>query len=257
MIGVVQRTHDVDFAIHVPIYDSTRDEQSGRVIPFRLKCNIYYDPASDDCLLVNDSLRDLFVAGLSPTSNRALLRCRERRVVSPGMWRISVDSDDKAQHRLVDFLILRRKFSVTIDRATPTGSAKRPISEAEDGTTKRRRLGPDETDETEVLLSITPSPPQRGPFTSVKGLGAASASISTPIRKIARAGSTPLLDLSDGEIAVVRTTSDKAQDGTSPPDQMATYELGRLKNIADNPSTSVFTCQHSLLSENVVVKVAR
>lgn len=55
----------------------------------------------------------------------------------------------------------------------------------------------------------------------------------------------------------MRTTSDKAQDGTSPPDQMATYELGRLKYIADNPSTSVFTCQHSLLSENVVVKVAR
>lgn len=89
MIGVVQRTHDVDFAIHVPIYESASDEKSGRLIPFRLKCNIFYDPASDDCLLVNESLTGLFLAGLSPELNRTLLRCRERRVVSPGLWRIS------------------------------------------------------------------------------------------------------------------------------------------------------------------------
>lgn len=227
---------------------------------FRLNCKIYYDPGSDDCVLANFSTEDVFVVDLPPTTNGDMLRSGQSRVVSPGMWRIFVGGGNQASHRLVDFVILRRKFSVSTSRATtlPAGTAnpaKRPNSDQDGEATKQRKLGQDET---EVVLSVAPNPPSRGALmTSTKDCGAAPVSVSTRSQEVARTGGTPLLDLSDGDVAVVRTMSVKVKDGAAVTDNMAAYELSRLKHITDTRSARVFTCQHSLLSGNVVTKVSK
>ncbi len=68
MVGVVQRTRDVDFVIDIPFWVRGFREPS-QLICEQLRCRIYYDPASDDCLLVNESDGHIHLTRLAPVGD--------------------------------------------------------------------------------------------------------------------------------------------------------------------------------------------
>ncbi|KAK1975277.1 kinase-like domain-containing protein [Colletotrichum cereale] len=256
MVGVVQRTHDVNFTLCIPYYNPPCD-----------KCSIYYNPANDDCVLINNSYADICLASLSPPASRKRLSYDQAQVIRPGMWRISVEVDDNSvEQHLVDFLMLRRQFTVTLHEslAGSSTSIKRLASGEEQVATKRRRR---EGDITEILLATTADPTRKPPDAVVAGAGKTLDPAVTVSRKLTRLGGTPLLDLSDGGVAVVRTIQSRdetsclpltrAPSGVSSASNTTTYRLNRLERIADTLSASVFTGRHSALSERVVAKVIR
>ncbi|KAL2173947.1 kinase-like domain-containing protein [Thermothelomyces heterothallicus CBS 202.75] len=265
-VGVVQRTSDVDFVIDLPFWVQSK------VKPFewkceQLKCRLYYDPASDDCLLVNESWGHIYLTRLAPAGvDQPCLARSDRYVVSPGVWRISIFEGREFRQHLLDFCLLRRQFVVGISEAPATDPSptKHPVSGNDEVIIKRRRL---QGDVSEILLA---------PATvRVQHLSDASAIVTpntipspslgtitpTPTRQISQTD-IPLLDLRDGEVAIVRTTQPKDTE-TKPRTQathvttLESYKLRRVGGIANTTTSSVFVGQHSELPEPIVAKVIR
>ncbi|KDN69570.1 putative serine/threonine protein kinase-20 [Colletotrichum sublineola] len=198
MVGVVQRTHDVNFTLCVPLDGPPCDPKSTRLIPLQLRCSIYYDPADDDCVLVNKSCVSFYLTSLCSSTIRRRLSYDQTVVIKPGMWRISVEVNDRtAEQHLVDFLVQRRQFTITLHESLPGSSsaAKRLASGEEQIAAKRRRL---EGDVTEVILTTATDPTCKP---AVADVAKSLVPAITTSRKIARAGGTPILDLSDGGVA--------------------------------------------------------
>ncbi|KAI8278874.1 hypothetical protein K4K60_005891 [Colletotrichum sp. SAR11_57] len=215
-----------------------------------------FTSASDDCVIVNKSIANVFLTGLCPDHSRTRLRIDTAHVVQPGTWRISLDhGGGSADQVLVDFLILRRRFTVTIHEAPSlsltASSRKRQAAGDEDVTLKKRRQ---DGDVTEILLAAALDDPVDS--------GAETTSIvRTAARDLVRSEGTPLLDLTRGEVAVIRGPENGKSDSDPVDEQVggdwAAYELRRLERIAETPSASLFTGRHSRLPGNVVAKVIK
>ncbi|KAM0271625.1 hypothetical protein ACHAQH_009032 [Verticillium albo-atrum] len=245
IIGVVQRTQDINFTICLPFHHPPIDRASSRLIPTTLQCKIYYDPTRDQCLFVSETTMVIHLAGLHPTARRQGISFGHHRVVEPGLWRISVGGDDgKPEQHLLDFLILQRQFTVTLHNPRheePSVSAKRSApDEAELGAKRRRREG----GETEIVLAP-----------------------ATASRSLERTASS-LLDLDDNEMAAVWTAEsiNAATNRSSLPEgsgkalsvsNAGAYKVTRLKLITDRSSATVFIGRHSELPDNIVAKVIR
>ncbi|KAI8313658.1 hypothetical protein K4K59_004185 [Colletotrichum sp. SAR11_240] len=250
LVGVVQRTEDVCFTLCIPFHDNPALPPSPRFIQSRLTCHIYYDPASDDCVIVNKSTTLFLLTGICPDQGRKPLHDGEARVVQPGTWRISVAyGADFAEQALVDFLILRRQFSVTIHEAplSLASSRKRSAADAEDVRLKKRRH---EGDITEILLAAAPDDDGADDDAGLK-----MTSTRTASRQLVHTKGTPLLDLGRGEVAVIR--GPRRSHGDVSTEGSAMYDLRRLEKVADTPSASLFTGRHSGLPVDVVAKVIR
>ena len=260
MMSVQQRTSDVNFPLHLPFFIPPSKYPYPRFIPHRLCCDIVYDPATDNCLLINHSPMEIRITGIDPTASQKVLGYGQPRVMNPGVWRISVKGEKSSTDQPVaDILVLRKRFSVTIHE-TPSisSSAKRPSTVHEAGDFKRRRTG----DTTEVLIAQAAHPTAGGPETNTSN-PATSIALTTAARDIVHTGGTPLWDLMVGELAVIQrpstsaiSTSLVARDTRSALGP-ASYELRRLDLIAETRSARVFTSRHSALSENVVAKIMR
>ena len=259
-VGVVQRTRDVDFVIDFPFWVRSRVE------PFdlkceQLKCRIYYNPASDDCLLVNEPWGHIYLTPLAPVGDDPLCLARfDHCVVLPGMWRISIFEGKEFRQHLLDFCLLRRQFVVDIAEA-PAGapsSTKRGASGDDEVTIKRQRLG--EGDVSEILLAPTTACPQEAPG-AIGTPNALTARIpgtlaATPSQQISRPGNTiALLHLLDGEVAIVRTATRPKNPDIDTPEahgqttarvsSPAIYERQRIGGVANTMSSSVFVGRHS------------
>jgi hypothetical protein len=267
-VGVVQRIRDVDFVINLPFWVQNKVKPSERKCE-QLKCRLYYDPSSDDCLLVNESGGHIHLTRLGPTGDDQPLAClarSDRYVVSPGVWRISILEGTELRQHLLDFCLLRRRFVVDISEplATVPLSSKHSASGSDEVAIKRRRL---QGDVSEILLApaaIHPQPPSDANAIATP-IAAVAPSLDNvtpaPTRQISQPG-IPLLDLRDGEVAIVRTTQPKGK-GTEPHLQathvtaLESYRLRRIGGIASTAASSVFVGQHSDLSEPIVAKVLR
>ncbi|KAL4408448.1 serine/threonine protein kinase-20 [Colletotrichum abscissum] len=206
MVGVIQRTQDVNFTLCVPLNDPPCDPRLTRFIPLQVRCSVYYDPANDDCVLINKSCVDFYLTSLCSPTSRRRLSYDQTEVIKPA-------------------------------------SAKRLASGEQQKAGKRRRR---EGGEAEVVLTTATDVTRRSTDAAVAD-GAKCLSLAIPTsRKIARTGGTPLLDLSDGEVAVVR--SKQVKD-----DEVSHLPLGR----GAGGVFSLFTGRDSVLSEKVVAKVIR
>ncbi|KAK4141207.1 kinase-like domain-containing protein [Dichotomopilus funicola] len=252
-VGVVQRTQDVDFVIDIPFW--SQNNFTLELQRRQLKCRLYYDPVSDDCLLVNESSGGIHLTPVPPTGNdRPILARDDRYVVSPGVWRISIAEGTAARQHLLDFCVLRRQFVVDIAEAPPTTSwsARRSAPDDDEASGKRRRV---DGDVSEILVAPAAVDQQDPPG---PGAIATSTPPSPVLRQIRKPGIT-LLDLQDGEEAIVRTIHSAAGTVTAPISTpgLESYRLRRVGAIAINRASSVFASQHSELSEPVVAKVIR
>ncbi|KAL2258532.1 hypothetical protein VTK26DRAFT_8129 [Humicola hyalothermophila] len=263
-VGVVQRTRDVDFVIDLPFLVQSKVEPFDWICE-QLKCRLYYDPTSDDCLLVNESWGHIYLTHLAPAGDEQ--RCLARSdhyVVLLGVWRIFIFEGREFRQHLLDFCLLRRQFVVDVSEtpATVSSSTKRPVSGNDDVAIKRRRL---QGDVSEILLApatIQHAPDSRAIATPNPGAAQNIDTIApTPTRQISQPG-IPLLDLRDGEVAIVGTTQPKDTE-TKPRSQAThvtareTYKFRRVGGIANTNASSVFVGQHSELPEPIVAKVIR
>lgn len=249
--GVIQQTQTVDFSIDLPF---NRVEAG---------CRIFYDPGSDNCLLVNQKEPNIFLTGLSSSpSTRARVVKDRAHVIRPGMWRISLESDkgDDVERHLAEFLLLRRQFSVAIHKAIDAPSAKRATNDnGREHPTKRQRLESDVT-------AIVATPSTNKTTIELAPVNADASNVDShhlttlsSVREIVNKAAVPFLELTDGETAVIRTP--QLSSATSQPKSTvngpATYQLRRVKHLGATKSTSVFACRHSAMQELVVAKVLR
>ncbi|KAK1703143.1 kinase-like domain-containing protein [Colletotrichum lupini] len=267
VVGVVQRTHDVNFTICLPFYDDPYELPPRRAIPHYLRCILYYEPANDDCVLLNQSLTDIYLIRLGSTMCRARMSYDQTQIIRPGLWRIlAVGSNNIAEQHLVDILILRRRFSVSIHKAPAESrtSTKRAASDEEEPNAKRQKRNGDVTD---IILASTTTPAQI-PIAKAPGASTPLKLIPKSAKCIVRTRGTPLLDLADGEsatVVVAQPTTASTASAFPRPDPVGevnnrgavTYKLDRLEEITKTPSASLFTARHSGLLGRIVVKVTR
>ncbi|WYZ36432.1 hypothetical protein EsH8_XIV_000032 [Colletotrichum jinshuiense] len=273
VFGVVQRTQDVDFVIRLPFFNRPDMPASRALIPYHLDCNIFYDPSSDDCVIANNSFVDIFLAAPSSGTSPDRLSVGDSRVVTPGLWRILVwvDDDTVPEQHLVDFLILQRRFSAVTQQVSTASSSIKRLRPEDDGDklgTKRQKK---DGEVTEFIIAPATNPPPSSidvgiPVKTNLSLTAGRL-LATPTTALLRTSGTPLLSLSDGELAIVRTaetTCDTAQKWLAKPgsegaipEAPANYKLTRLRNVAHTLSARLFTARHSALEEDVVAKVLR
>ena len=250
MVSVVQRTHDVRFALCLPFHDPPTNSPNQSLVARELRCEVFYDPASENCVLRNTggTDREFYLTDLSPQRRRLAVRVGQSTVLRPGLWRISIKSTVVPEIHLIDVLILRRKFAVTIQEpnrmisALPSG--KRKATELSSSTVAKRRKQ-DKHQEDVDAIEIILAPAVESNITSLD---------VTPFRQVIPTSSTPLMDLKDGNIAVVRSTRSEIDTQST---RTNDYELRRLEPIAETASASVFTVRHSALSDNVVAKVMK
>lgn len=234
MVGVVQRTQDVRMKFHLPYHDSRPDLPNPRSIPSIISCSIYYNPTDDDCILWNHSLFDIYLTSIGPEGHKKGLVSGANALISPGLWRLSVESKARHEIKVLDFLVLRRQFAVSIKEAVDSHSAKRKATDLYPIPTKRPRQ---DVDATEIILAPTDKLLQQLPT---------EATASMHFRQVALTG-RGLLDLHDEDIAQVQSVHGEPSN----------YELCRLEHIAQTPSASVFTVKHSQLPDDIVAKVIR
>lgn len=255
--GVIQQAQDVDLILHFPLKnkDACPEFDTG------ITCQIIYDPGRDHCLLVNLTEPRLRLTNFSSSPPvRMSIRSNKSRLIQPGMWRISIDDNgqDSGEYHPAEFWLLGRQFDVSIHQANNSSRTKRGIDDgAEENVNKRRKRNNDFAATTFFQpISKTTIEPRPAAIAS-KRAKAHDPSPSLSAQKIFDKAAVPLLDLADGDEAVIRApgdSTDKSQSlsGAKGP---ASYQLRRVKQKGATPSASVFACKHSAVSGPVVAKV--
>ncbi|OTA05955.1 hypothetical protein A9Z42_0066720 [Trichoderma parareesei] len=244
MFGVVQTSASADFTISFPYCRRPDDERSEGSEQCRLDCRILYDPMSDNCLLINKADKDIYLVDLNFQAVKTCLKEKEGRVIRPGIWTISVDSGERdrfTEDRLVEILLLRRRFSVSIHGVIQ--------QEAGDGSdddgrgAKRQKL--DDGKMKSRMVEVPDSSPKQKEHLSVSD----NRQLLPAPRQIVNADVVSLLDLADGETALVQAPEVNLTDA------MGRYRLKRIQEISDKRAAGVFSCQRSGVSEILVAKV--
>ncbi|RFU81623.1 serine threonine kinase [Trichoderma arundinaceum] len=186
-------------------------------------------------------------------------------LIQHGMWRVFIHGDgdgggdcdgdeiNAKEHYLVDFLLISRQFSVAIHGAGP--QAKRAAGdevEANEKPAKRQRLGKGVAQAT--AAQATKPPAELEPVAADT-----STSVLPPPREIVNKAANPILELVDGELAVIRTPQvDKAtSQANHTAREQPSYQLQRINHVGVTRSTCVFTCQRFEIPKVVVAKVLR
>ncbi|KAL7892190.1 kinase-like domain-containing protein [Trichoderma sp. SZMC 28014] len=238
IFGVIQSKNHTDFIFETPLYRYPPVHSAILRLPPKIEFHLIYDPTSDNCLFLNCSVGwDIFLTLPGPNLQR--IPIGGSHVLHPGRWMISAKAQGSNEyHPVLTALILEQRFSISVYRENVSLPSKRAV-ESDDGLAKRQRLNDgkskiavgssdlmDEKNEESFLHNHTPR-------------GAYNQTIS------------PILDLTDGDVAVVEVST------AGPANTEENYQLQRIKNIVKIRATSVFTCQHSKVPGDVVAKVLR
>lgn len=89
MISIDHGTDNVSFTIKLPFYTPPGDPPHPRFVPSHFRCDLFYNPANDNCVLVSQTGLDICVACLGLTESKNILEYNQSQVVGPGLWRIS------------------------------------------------------------------------------------------------------------------------------------------------------------------------
>ncbi|KAL9477277.1 hypothetical protein ACSS6W_007118 [Trichoderma asperelloides] len=253
--GVVQQAQDVDLVLRLPL------DNVNTVVGTDVECQIVYDPGSDDCILVNYTKLQLRLTNFSSSSTLQIsVKEKGSHLVQPGMWRISIVSDDEdpEEYHIAEFWLLGRRFDVSILTANNSLETKRGMDDDAEGNISKRQKRYHDIAETASIQLINNSNTESNPITTAtKRTDAHNPAPSPSTRRISDKASVPLLDLADGETAVIRALRDRTDrsQSLSAAKGPARYQLRRVKQIAVTASAAVFTCEHSAVTEPVVAKV--
>ena len=242
MFGVVQRAEAASFDLALKFYDrvATLDSKQGALLD--LKCAIVYHPGNDSCILFNRGHEAVYVGNIE-ARQRKRVEPDGHEVLCPGYWRASVGvgENERTVECLFDFLILQRRFRVSLCdmQLNPKPDGKRGIPDSyQQGRHQNAKL-------------------LRGEIQTVSQQSSSNCLESVDTEHIT--DSIAVLDLEDGQKALMRTTA--AETGYSTSDDEAAlelYNLTRISSIANNRATTVFTCKHTGIAvDQIVAKVLR
>ncbi|KAL7917687.1 kinase-like domain-containing protein [Trichoderma austrokoningii] len=238
IFGVIQSRNHTDFTFQTPLYLHIPKEAPRPVMEHRLHFQFIYDPTSDDCLLINKSFGWESFLSVS-TSPLKRIEIRGSQLLQPGMWMISVKAQASSQYyTALAILIAPRQFSISVYSENISVRSKRAI-EGDEGLAKRQRLN-DGKSKIAVESSDLVDKANKNSFLH-----------NHKPREIYNKTISPILDLTDGEVAAVEVSV------AGPANPENKYQLQRIKNIVKLQATSVFTCQHSKVAGDVVAKVLR
>ncbi|OAR01000.1 hypothetical protein LLEC1_03357 [Akanthomyces lecanii] len=248
ILGVLQRIEDVFFSIRVPFLAVPLDLQTP-IKKDELRCILSYNPASDECEFFCNS-HDVAIIG-ERSSKSYLVRSGNIQNIEPGMWTIAVPGnpvvwtpmspgDSSSQYRpLVEFLLLKRKYSTTITRPEAAGDHATTLCPGGCGNmvTRSSTATPVEGTVAEFIMG-TVDPRSREKTLPPEG---------------------PFYQLQDGETIHVVTSPAGSSNAAIEQGYSATaeaYKVTRLQKIDKNTSSSVFACIHSKLPHTTLVAKA-
>ncbi|EHK42540.1 serine threonine protein kinase [Trichoderma atroviride IMI 206040] len=219
MFCVAQRLADVDYRMQVQF---KTPRAHSKLID--IKCQIVYNPWTDDCVLINWAGKALYLVNIKHPYTYGLLSPGQRYKIRPGLWGIAdFQSNDVVYDCIVKFLLNGRRHTVSI---TPRSSARR-----NGRLTKRQVL--DASLSTDIAI---PSP---------RFMRNSQANAE-------KATKNPLLGLKGGDVANIemplRDTTFR-QEGSN-------YQLQIVGKISPKGVSSVYSCRHSLIDDGkIAVKV--
>ncbi|KAH6651471.1 kinase-like domain-containing protein [Truncatella angustata] len=250
VLAVTQTSKDINFSLRVP--GETGAEETRPPI----WCELYYDPASDNQILLNRSDVPIALARISPASDNDNTSFDQEVVpgttmeLSPGSWRISLYGTD-----ILDFRILAKRpaalwlpggesdlASFITSNAEINSSGKRSITSLERADSNGKRIRTEESvdkDDSDGVIMFYPRP--------------AADPLVFPLP---HAGKGKEVTIPSGH-ALLQIQRDEtvAIPGGYELDQ---YQLTKRDQIATTAASSVFTADHSQVPEGVItVKVLK
>lgn len=246
VLAVTQTSKDINFSIRLP---QAKDEDRPA-----LWCELYYDPASDSLILWNRSEIPIVLARVSLSDRTGANYNQEilpgaTRELSPGTWRISVGIP------VLDFRILEKRpavLHVPLDsfessparsQSVPSSLGKRSLSSddfAAENAVIEKRLRTDDANERNddsVIIIVGPKDER-----VVLPLPTAAKT-----KEIAIPNGHALLEIQRDETLAVPGSYD-----------LNGYQLTKRDQIATTGASSVFTAEHSHVSDGVItVKVLK
>ena len=232
VLAVKQTSRDISFTVTIP--DQQRDRP--------LCCELYYDPASDNQVLVNRSdvpftLSRISREPLGSQGDRHDVNPGFNRTLAPGTWRINMDGTD-----LLDFRILEKRPLKL--RVSSISSSESSGSDTVNATGKRSFIADDD----EPVLS--PGKRRRPSDTAGGKNENDGVIVLLPAKKgkeLATSSGHALLDLQHDETLEV-----------PPGAGLLGYTLTKKEPIAATSASSVFTAEHSQVPAGlIVVKVLK
>ncbi|KAK4151618.1 kinase-like domain-containing protein [Chaetomidium leptoderma] len=224
VLAVRQTARDISFTVSIPDY---------RNPDRRLACILYYDPASDNQILVNRSNVPFTLSRVSqePEESRGAqyqVNPEFHKSLAPGTWRINMGGTD-----LLDFRLLERR-PVRV-RAASSATSNRPESSDVVNSAGKRLLISGEDD------AGTPEKRRRSSSDAVGDKKEDSVIMFLPAKKPAGKGKElmaptghPLLDLQSGETLEVPRGPG-----------LVGYTVTKKDQIASTTLSSVFTAEYS------------
>lgn len=218
---VAQRPADVDYTMEIQF--KTPPQHSTLT---QIKCQIVYDPGSDDCVLINRTEGYLNLANLQQSYSCGLITPDKPYTIQPGLWGIAVAvSDDIVDDCFVKFLLRERQHTISIAQPSSQRSNER--------STKQQSL------DGSPAIDIT-----NHSSISIRDF-------KVNAKKATGAINNPLLDLQDGELANIQAPL----PNTTFRQEFPIYQLKRISTISEKGFASVFSCRHSLVRGCLAVKV--
>ncbi|KAH9894675.1 mitogen-activated protein kinase [Xylariomycetidae sp. FL2044] len=238
VLAVTQTSKDINFSIRIP---QAEDENRPPVW-----CELYYDPASDSLILWNKSEVPITLARISSPDRTGANFDQEivpgtTKELSPGTWRISVFGIP-----ILDFRILERRsaaFQIPHDGDARNSFGKRSLSsddenKGSEGIEKRLRADDSHRRDKDGVIIF---------------LGPRDEHLVFPLPNAAK---TKEVAIPNGH-ALLEIQKDETVDvpGGCELDQ---YQLTKRDDIAKTGASSVFTAEHSHVSEGIItVKVLK
>ncbi|KAK1252171.1 hypothetical protein MKX08_003358 [Trichoderma sp. CBMAI-0020] len=224
---VAQRPEDVDYTINITL---------GEPLPHskitNIKCQIVYDPGSDNCFIINRTTNDLVVFNHQTPRTFQIMTIDGISTIQPGVWEIKLHSADNTTQNdsLVEILLRERRHTIAITQLNDTLQNQ----EVEDGerSTKRQKHN----------ASLT--------MDVVRHASNLAADWKLGAKNNANSS---FFDLHNGDFATIHAPLSMTEFQTeySP----ARYKIKRINTISDKPTSKIFCCEHSLISEKVLLKV--
>jgi len=242
VLAVTQTARDISFSVRIP------GELTGDALPRPpLWCELYYDPASDNQILVNRShvpftLSKVSLQPAGSPGEEYDVNPNFSKALAPGTWRIKVDSSE-----VLDFRILEKRPARLRLPSTSSESSLTTLSDMATSTTKRSFVADDDAPSTPekkargtgadnkedgVIMFL---PPKTNPLvfplpTAEKG------------KELATSSGHPLLDMQADETVEIAGGCELDQ-----------YTITKREPIAASSLSSVFTADYSNVPGNVIV----
>lgn len=249
VLAVTQTSRDIKFSVRVPTDQSGEGASTPRP---PLWCELYYDPASDNQILVNRSDLPLNLSRVSqqPASPSAGLECVVNpgapKALSPGTWRISVNDVDVLDFRILEKRHVPYRVPSTSSSEASTlsdmvnSSGKRSfVAEDDEGRDRKLRItdGTGGKDDGVIMFLRPKTDPLVFPLPTA----------SNNRKEVAPFTGHPLLEMQKDETVEI-------PDGC----EMESYTITKGEPIASTSLSSVFKANHSdVPEETIVVKVLK